>query len=411
MSSGARPTLDTVDAAATGAAPTTPSAAAPELAGLRVLLVHEWLYTWAGGERCLEQLALMMPQADVLAGIVRPDMRQRHPVARRARESWVGIVPGARTHHRWFLPLHAVAFGGFDASAYDLVVSVSHAFEKAVRRRADATHVCYCLTPPRFLWSLSEAHERFATPLQRAALRLGRAPFRALDRRLSAGVDHFVSLSQVVADRVRLCYSRNSAVVFPPVEAKPVTSRTSARESFLLSLGRLVPYKRVDLAVQAANRLGLRLVVAGDGPERARLEAMAGTHVEFVGEVSEEEAGRLYASCAAFVFCAEEDFGIAPLEANAHGAPVVAFGRGAATETMRENVTAVFFREQTVEAVETAIRRCLERTWSDVALRQNAARFSPEHFREGMRREILLALEARERAGARRPGSAPGRSA
>lgn len=372
------------------------SCAALELAGLRILLVHEWLYAWAGAERCLEQLVALMPHADVLAGIVTPGMRGQHEIADRARESWVGKIPGARRKHRWFLPLHALAFSHFDTSQYDLVVSVSHAFEKAVRaRKRGAVHVSYCLSTPRYLWDLADEHDRLAAPVQRIALRLARPVLRAMDRSLANGVDHFVSLSQFVADRVRRSYGRDSAVVYPPVATKGASAPTrlaANRDAFLLTLGRLVPYKRVDLAIQAAERLGIKLVIAGAGPERARLERLAGPHAEFRGEVSEEEAGRLLSCCAAFVFCAEEDFGIAPVEANAHGAPVIAYARGGALETIHDGRTGVFFSEHTVDALSLAIRRCLSMSWDESELRRNAERFSPERFREGMRAELNSAI-------------------
>src|SRR5207249_1541287 len=160
----------------------------------------------------------------------------------------------------------------------------------------------------------------------------------------AAHVDHFLAISQCVADRILRSYGRVAQVIFPPVAAKPqATAPAIAREQFALYVGRLVPYKRVDLAIVAAKELGIRMIVAGDGPERARLEKLAGPLTDFVGWVSEEEAGRLLSSCTVFLFCGEEDFGIAPLEANAHGAPVVAYGRGGVLETMQAGVTAEFF--------------------------------------------------------------------
>ena len=367
---------------------------ASELAGLRVLLVHEWLYTWAGAERVLEQLVALMPHADVLAGIVTPAMRREHTLAARARESWAGKLPGAHAHHRWFLPAHALAFATHDTSGYDLVVSVSHAFEKAIRpRKPGAVHVSYCLSPPRYLWDLSDEHDQLANPLQRAALRIARAPLRSLDRRFARRVDHFVALSRHVSERVKRAYGRDSAVVYPPVSAKGTNAVPPARRDFLFTMGRLVPYKRVDLAIEAAESLGLRLVIAGDGPERARLERLAGPRTEFLGAVSEQEAGRQLSSCSAFVFCAADDFGIAPLEANAHGAPVVAYGAGGALETIQDGVTGVFFREQTAAAVAEAVRRCQATSWDENALRSNAASFSPERFREGMREQIAAAMK------------------
>jgi glycosyltransferase involved in cell wall biosynthesis len=355
-------------------------------------LVHHWLYAWAGAERVLEQFAAMLPQADVLAGFVTPEMRQAHPVAARAVESWVGGVPGARRHHRWFLPLHAAAFASYDTSRYDLIISISHAFEKMVRpRRGQTVHLSYCLSPPRYLWDLSESHDRLATPIQRFALRLGRTPARAVDRWAARGVHRFVSLSRAVAARVERAYGRKSTVVYPPVAAKPGVKDRGPREDYLLTIGRLVPYKRVDLAIDAAARLGLRLVIAGDGPERARLQRL-GKHAEFLGAVSDEEAGRLLSRCRAFVFCAEEDFGIAPVEANAHGAPVVAYARGGAAETMVAGTTAVLFHEQAADAVANAIEQCLSTSWNSAALRQNAERFAPESFRTGMTAEIHKCL-------------------
>jgi glycosyltransferase involved in cell wall biosynthesis len=197
---------------------------------------------------------------------------------------------------------------------------------------------------------------------------------------------------------VRRCYGRESDVVHPPVAAKgacPPPAGAARREPFLLHLGRLVPYKRVDLAVLAAERLGVPLVVAGDGPERARLEAMAGPQTRFVGAVSEAEASRLLSTCAAFVFCAEEDFGITPVEANAHGAPVIGFGRGGLLETMVPGVTAELFPEQTVEALVAAAERALDRAWDGAALAANAARFAPERFREGFAAAVDGALGVR----------------
>jgi glycosyltransferase involved in cell wall biosynthesis len=371
------------------------------LSQARVLLVHEWLYTWAGAERCLEELVALVPHADVLVGVVTPEMRAQWVIAERAAETWVGGLPGARKHHRWFLPLHALAFRRFDTSRYDLVVSLSHAFEKLIRAR-NGRHLCYCFSPPRYLWDLYDTYARHASWPQRMALRAAIAPLRAIDRSGAAGVDRFVAISRTVAERVRRCYGRASDVVYPPVTAKATAPASGRRENFLLSLGRLVPYKRIDLAIAAAEQLGMRLVIAGDGPDRARLERLAGPHTEVVGHVSEAEATRLLSTCAAFVFCGEEDFGIAPLEANAHGAPVIAYGRGGVTETMENEVAAIFFDRQTPAAVAGAVERCLARTWDPTVLRQNAARFSPQRFRGAMQGILteMLAFGGESSAGA-----------
>lgn len=369
--------------------------APPELSGLRVLLVHDWIAAWAGSERCIEEMLKIFPQADLVVGLKVPDMRDYNAVTRRARETWLARMPGARTHHRWYLPLEGAAFASLDTRGYDLIISSSHAFSKMVRRSSTAIHVCYCYTPPRYLWDLRTTYQQDARGIQRVAFAGATGLLRRMDRWSARGVDHFIAISRYIRDRVKRCYGRDADVVYPPVTVKVHGAASAARGNFLLALGRLVPYKRVDLAVQAADRLGMRLVVAGDGPDRTRLEALAGPHTEFLGTVSEEKAAQLLQSCAAFVFCADEDFGIAPVEANAHGAPVVGYGRGGLLETMREGVTAEFFREQTVDAVTQAIRRTLNRSWNTRELRANAERFSPERFRAELFRAIRDAVVVR----------------
>ncbi|HYC49750.1 MAG TPA: glycosyltransferase [Gemmatimonadaceae bacterium] len=376
---------------------TSPALAAPsahpQLAGLRVLIAHEWFYTWAGGERCVEQMLQVFPNADLLVGIMTPQMRDYNAVTRRARETWVGRIPGARARNRWFLPLHALAFANFDTRGYDLVISSSHAFEKFIHWRRGPAHLCYCYTPPRFLWAMTDVYGARASLAGRLALRLGAAPWRALDRRAAARVQRFVSISKYISQRVDSVYGVSSDVVYPPVEAKPEAATSGQNAPFLLTISRLAEYKRVDLLVKAAERLGLRLVIAGDGPERKSLERIAGPHTEFVGRVSEAAAGALLRDCSAFLFAAEEDFGIAPLEANAHGRPVVCFGRGATTETIVDGATGIFFHAQTVEAVTRAAERCLAQTWDPERLRANAARFFPKRFREAFAASVVLTLQ------------------
>ncbi|HEY0994974.1 MAG TPA: glycosyltransferase [Gemmatimonadaceae bacterium] len=366
----------------------------------RVLIVHEWLVAWAGSERVVEQLLAAFPGADLVAGVVAPAMRNFNGVTRRARESWLGKLPGARAHHRWFLPLHPLAFASVDTRGYDLVISSSHAFAKAVRVHPPAVHVCMCYSPPRYLWGLQDQY-RGGGAAQSLGLTVMGPALRAVDRRAARGVDHFIAISDFVRERIARAYGRESEVIHPPVSPRAVEARRgAARGDYLLTLGRLVPYKRVELAIAAAALAGMKLVVAGDGPERGRLEAIAGPGVEFRGEVSEREAGELLEGCRAFVFCAEEDYGIAPIEANAHGAPVVGFARGGLLETMVPGVTAEFFDRQEPEAVAEALRRAMARGWDDAALRGNAARFAPAAYRERVRIACLGALGR----GTARPG-------
>jgi glycosyltransferase involved in cell wall biosynthesis len=360
---------------------------------IRVLIVHDWMVAWAGSERCVEQMLEVFPQADLVVGVMAPDMRAHNSVTRRARETWMAQLPGARTHHRWFLPLEAAAFATLDTSAYDLVISSSHAFSKTVCVTGSTRHVCYCHSPPRYLWDLYEKHRRTATLAERAALVAGVRPLRWWDRRMASRVDHFMANSHYIADRIRRCYGRDATVVNPPVSPKPA-SGPRLRRPILLTLGRLVRYKRVDLAVRAAEVLGMRLVVAGDGPERARLERLAGPHTTFLGTVSEQRAGELLEECSLFLFSAEEDFGIAPIEANAHGAPVVAYGAGGVVETLVEGETAEFFAHQTVPALTEAIRRATDRSWDEERIRDNARRFAPAEFRRAFRRTVASILKS-----------------
>ncbi len=375
------------------------STSGEDLEGVRILIAHDWLTTWAGSERCVEQMVRAFPSADVVVGLCVDSLRQHNDVTQRARETWLTRIPGARRHHRWFLPLQGMAFATVDTEGYDLVLSSAHAFSKMVRARPGVPHVCYCHSPPRYLWDLRSTYHEYASPLQRLAMTVSGPLLRRMDRRSAEGIDVFVANSRYVKGRIRRAYGRTAAVVHPPVEQKQMPDVTTRRDDFLLTLGRLVPYKRVDLVIQAAEQLGMRLVVAGDGPQRRALERMAGKNTEFLGEVSEADAGRLLSTCGAFVFCAEEDFGITPVEANAHGAPVIAFGTGGVTESMVPGETAEFFHRQTVADVAAAIRRARRRSWDDTALRRNAARFAPHVYRSRMRALVRGVLASRTNDG------------
>jgi glycosyltransferase involved in cell wall biosynthesis len=369
----------------------------PQFAAQRVLIVHDWIVAWGGAERALEELLTLFPRADLVVGMLGEGRRPLNAVTRRARESWLARVPLARRHHRWFLPLYPAAFATIDTSGYDLVVSSSHAFAKMVRTAPRTPHVCYCYSPPRYLWDLHEAYRQHGLA-SGTALALAGPVLRAIDRASAQRVTHFVAISHYIADRIRRSYDREATVVYPPVSPKGPLRPRGARSDALLSLGRLVPYKRVDLAIGAANATGARLIVAGEGPERARLERMAGPTVTFLGEVSESKAGELMESCRAMVFSADEDFGIAPVEANAHGMPVVALARGGLLESMQDGVSAEFFAEATVDSLVDALRRATARSWDETVIRANARRFSAERFRAGMANELARVLPPAARA-------------
>ena len=365
------------------------------LSDLRVLIVHDWIVAWGGAERTLAEMLNVFPNADLRVGLLGEGRQDLNATTRRARETWLARIPFARTRHRWLLPLYPAAFRSIDTSGYDLVISSAHAFAKTVRVSPGTPHLCYCYSPPRYLYDLEDTYAE-ASSVVGGVLRLGGPLLRRIDRLSAARVDRFVGISHYIAERIRGCYGREAEVVYPPVSPKMTSSGRAARGRDLLSLGRLVPYKRVDLAIQAANRLRQPLVVAGDGPERSRLERMAGPTVRFLGEVTEARAGELMETCRLMLFNAEEDFGITPVEANAHGLPVVAYGRGAARETMVDGESAEFFDAPTPESLAAAVQRALGRDWDDARIRANGSRFSPERFRRGLAAAVTRLLEDRD---------------
>jgi len=372
----------------------TPGFQPPDFLALRVLVVHDWITAWAGSERVLEQILKLFPQADLVVGVLDERGLPSNTVTERAKETWMRRIPLARGHHRWFLPMYPAAFASLDTRGYDLVISSAHAFAKCVRPSNGAPHLCYCHSPPRYLWDLQHDYQH-ESGLASAALSLAAPLLRRVDRASAQRVDLFVANSHHIADRIRRAYGRDASVVYPPVSAKPVAGSRAVRSDALLALGRLVPYKRVDLAIEVANALGERLIVAGDGPERARLEQLAGPTVSFEGDVSEARAGELMESCRAMMFCAEEDFGIAPVEANMHGLPVIAFGRGALRESMIDGVTCEFFDEPLVASLSAAVERSRGRHWDHEAIRANGDRFSAERFRTEFAQQVLNVLATR----------------
>lgn len=326
----------------------------------RVALVHDWLTGMRGGERCLEVLCELFPEAPLFTllhvpGSVSPLIENRRIVT-----SFVQRLPGAAARYRYYLPVFPLAISRFDLSDYDLVVSMSHCVAKGVRVPPGALHLCYCFSPMRYVWDLYDDYFGPGCGLAtRALMPSVAAALRRWDRRTDS-VHRFVAISRHIADRIRRAYDRPADVIHPPVDVQRFEI-AEAGDDYYLVVSALVPYKRVDLAVGAATRLGRRLVVVGTGPEEARLRSLAGPTVTFLGWRPDAEVARLYARCRALLFPAVEDFGITPLEAAAAGRPTIALARGGALETMvgldapDAAPTAVFFSEQSVEALVEAI--------------------------------------------------------
>lgn len=351
-------------------------------ATVKIALVHDWLNQYGGAELVLEALHDLFPESPVYTSMY---ARESMPAAYQKwdiRTSFLDRVPLVKRHHQPFLALYPLAFEQHDLQGYDLVISNSSAFCHGVLTRPDALHVNYCLTPPRFVWNYPQyaARERLGR-VTRLLLPPLVSYLRNWDAVAAQRVDRFIGISAAVQQRIRKWYRRRSALIHPPVDVgkfQPVGS--GAVEDYYLIASRLIPYKRVDLAVRALTELGRPLVVAGAGRDRRALEKLAGTNVRFVGRVSDEELASLMARCRAFLFPGEEDFGIAPIEAQAAGRPVIAYGAGGALETVVEGQTGTFFHEATWESLSAAVEAFDVQGVDPLAIRAQAERFDKAVF-------------------------------
>lgn len=345
----------------------------------RVALVHDWLVHPGGAESVLKSFLRLFPDAPVFTAVYSPDPPLEEMLeGREVRSSFLQGLPGVRRYYRTLLPLMPAAFRSLDLSGYDLVLSSSHAFSKAVRPDDAARHVCYCHTPPRYLWDLYDEYN----PGLMGALR---APIlrwlRRVDRKASRRVDRFIANSRNVAERIRRSYLREAEVVYPPVDVdrfRPVAG--TGVEDYFVAGGRLVPYKRVDVAVRAAGLGSFPLRVFGEGPERRRLEAMAGPTVEFLGRVDDERLPELLARSRALLFPGEEDFGILPVEAQAAGRPVIALNRGGARETVEAGTTGILYDDDSPRGLADAVEIFARAEWEAGPCLENAMRFRRESF-------------------------------
>jgi glycosyltransferase involved in cell wall biosynthesis len=357
----------------------------------RVALVHDWLEAPGGGEHVLSALLEIFPAAPVftLVDFLTPNERQRLGHAT-IRTSPLQHLPGARSWFRYAAALVPSLIERLDVSGYDVVVSVSHAISKGVRKRAGQTHICFCHTPARFAWTMPDTYrDRIASaPGWRSRLaERAQARFRAWDLAASRHVDHFVANSKHIAGEIRRCYGRDAHVIYPPVDVERFAREASGDRRDYVTVARFVPYKRVDLVIEAFRRLPTRsLTIVGDGPERARLARNLPPNVVLAGRLDDEATARAVGRARAFVFAACEDFGIAPIEAQAAGTPVIAYSRGGVGETIRglddPRPTGVLFDEQSADAIVDAILRFEAATIASDDCRRNAGRFAGRRFRD-----------------------------
>jgi glycosyltransferase involved in cell wall biosynthesis len=351
---------------------------------MRVAIVHDYLNQYGGAERVLEALHELYPTAPIYTSIYDPAVLPAIYRTWDIRTSWMQRLPGWRRYFRTYFPLYPTAFESFDLSGYDLILSSSSAFAKGVIPAPGARHICYCHTPMRFAWRTDAYIEREGIGgLQRLVLPILLTYVRLWDVATTPRVDAFIANSRAVAGRIRRYYGREAAIIPPPVDLPPYQPEPPG--DFYLAGGRLVPYKRLDLAVRAFSALGLPLKIFGEGRDRAALEAIAGPNIEFLGRVSEDQRRALFARCRAFIFPGEEDFGITPLEAMAAGRPVIAYAGGGALDSVVEGLTGRFFHQQSAAALAAAVAASREDCYDPLAIRRHAEGFSRPVFLSRMR--------------------------
>lgn len=371
----------------------------------RVALVHDWLNQVGGAENVLEQLVALFPAAPVYTSIYAPAQMPPAYQDWSIRTSFMQRLPGIAAHHQRYLPLYPLAFSRTDLSQYDLVLSNKSGFchgvdtGKGANRRT--THICYCLTPTRFLWLYDQyrAREQIgggANLLLQPML----AYLRRWDYAAAQRVDHFIAISRAIQERIRTVYHRESVVIHPPVDTDYFTPDPwAAPGDYYLIVSRLIPYKRIDLAVQAFAHLpDQKLLIAGEGRDRAALEAAAPPNVTFLGRRSRPEVRELLRGCRAFLFPGLEDFGIAPVEAMAAGRPVVAYGCGGALDTVIPGLSGELFDAQTAESLAAVLRRFDPAAYDPAVLRAHAEHFSSAAFRARLSAHIHSVLDAGEGA-------------
>ena len=370
----------------------------------RVAIVHEWFTSMRGGEKCVEALCEVFPQADVFAllhvpGSVSPTIERAL-----ARTTFVQHLPAAATQYRRYLPLFPLAVRQFDLGAYDLVISSNHCVAKGARVPHRALHVCYCYTPMRYIWGQYGEYfgKNRAGLFTRAAMRACVGPLRRWDVATAAHPHHFVAISGNVRGRIRAIYGRDADVIYPPVDTARF-ALSSRDDGYYLIVSALVPYKALDIAIEAFNRTGERLVIVGEGPDAPRLRKLAGANVAFEGWQSDEALKEYYAGCRAVIFPGEEDFGIVPVEAMAAGKPVLALARGGALETVIDTPalrTGVFFRERSARALAEALDLLRRTEFDPQAIRAHALTFGRDIYKERMRAYCLRRWGEFARGGA-----------
>ncbi|MBU1292126.1 glycosyltransferase [Patescibacteria group bacterium] len=350
---------------------------------MRVALVHDYLNQYGGAERVLEAFGQIFPKAPIYTLLYDKKRTGYAFEGREIHTSFMQKVPFVKSHHRPFLMLMPLAIEQFDLSDYDLILSDSASYAKGVITSPQTLHICYCHTPIRYAWDDSHKYiEEFGySSLIKKVIPFFMNYIRVWDEQAAQRVDKFIANSRFVSQRIRKYYKRESKVIHPPVKTDLFYVAPKPEEYFLM-VGRFLPYKRFNLAIEAFNQLGWSLKIIGDGPERKKLEALANDNIEFLGLVSDQKLRDFYAHCQAFIFPQEEDFGITAVEAMASGRPVIAYQGGGILEIIQSEITGLFFKEQTTDCLIEVLKKFNPDNFNSQVIRERALEFDQERFKE-----------------------------
>lgn len=356
---------------------------------LKIAIVCDWLTIYAGAERVILEMHQLFPKAPIYTSLYD---KEKCKVFKDAdvRESALRYLPFARKFHRLFFPLMPYAFEKMDLSEYDIVISSSHSAAKGIITKPGTLHISYCHSPMRYVWDQSHSYQNTYKAFQ--PLKILYRPIlhkvRMWDRVASARVDKFIANSNYVSKRIKKYYKQDSEVLYPPVDLDTFSVAEKKKANYL-AVGRLIPYKRFDLIVEAFNKLGLSLHVVGTGPELKKLKKMARENIKFLGNISNEELREEYKNAKALIYPQVEDFGIVPLESMASGTPVIALAKGGALETVKEKISGIFFEEQSVEALIKAVEKFKKMKFDPVKVAKSVQEFSSARFKS----ELLHLIE------------------
>lgn len=359
---------------------------------MKAALVHDWMNQIGGAEDVLESMTGILPEAPIFTSLYAPDKMPDHWQKWDIRSSFINKLPYSHHKQQLYFPLYPYAFEQFDTSGYDLVLSNKSGFCHGVITSPETIHICYCLTPTRYVWRFHQyAEQENLGPVTRLLLQPFLTYLRMWDRQAADRVDHFIAISEEVRRRIAKIYRRESTIIYPPVHTSRFEPGSSV-DDYYLFVGRLVPYRRIDLMIEAFNQMDRPLLIAGSGRDRERLEAMAGPSITFLGYVPDQDLPDLLARCRAFVFPGEEDFGIAPIQAMASGRPVIAYAAGGSLETVVPG-TGCLFADQSVNAIIDAVENFDADGVSPVDIRAHAETFDEAIFRQRLATFIEQKLE------------------